>query len=86
MGTELERRRGQLRLRVRAFSLRSWLGGMAWLVWDPFDALFRRWRADRVWSDLAAGRISHARAAKELADVAQRQRQEDSTPEPSLMP
>jgi len=86
VGTELERRRTQLQIRVHTFSLRSWLGGMAWLVWDPFDALFRRWRTDRIWADLATSRISHARAARELADVAQRQRQEDSTPEPSLMP
>ena len=83
---ELERRRAQLEVRARHFSLRSWLGDMAWLVWDPIDALYRRWRSDRVWNDLATARISHVRAARELAKVAQRQRHEDSTPEPGLLP
>ncbi len=85
VSTELERRRSLLEIRERVFSLRAWLGAMAWLIWDPADALFRRWRADRIWRDLAAGRISHARAARELTRVAQRQRVEDAAPEAGLM-
>jgi poly-gamma-glutamate synthase PgsB/CapB len=83
---ELERRRGQLEIRERVFSLGSWLRDLVWLFWDPMDALYRRWRSDRIWQDLASGRISHARAARELARVAQRQRVEDSAAEPSLLP
>ncbi len=83
---ELERRRELLEIRESTFSLRSWLGHAAWLLWDPFDALLRRWQTDRIWSDLANARISHARAARELARVAQRQRVEDSSAEPSLVP
>ncbi len=86
VGSELERRRTQLQMRVQTFSLRSWVVDMAWLVWDPFDALFRRWHADRIWRDLAATRISHARAARELAKIAQRQRHEDASPETGLLP
>jgi poly-gamma-glutamate synthase PgsB/CapB len=33
---------------------------------DPFQGIFRRWRADRIVADLAAGRVSHARAREEL--------------------
>ena len=83
--SELERRRSQLDVRESAFSLGSWVSNMAWLIWDPADALYRRWRTDRIWQDLSCGRISHARAARELTRVAQRQRVEDSVAEPSLL-
>jgi poly-gamma-glutamate synthase PgsB/CapB len=83
---EIERRRDQLTLRERRFSIGSWVGEMAWLLWDPFDALLRRWQSDRVWGDLATGRISHGRAARELARIAQRQRTEDSAAAPTLVP
>jgi hypothetical protein len=83
---EIERRRDQLTLRERRFSIGSWVGEMAWLLWDPFDALLRRWQSDRVWGDLATGRISHGRAARELARIAQRQRTEDSAADPTLVP
>ena len=33
---------------------------------DPFLGIVRRWRADRILDDLAARRISHARAREEL--------------------
>jgi poly-gamma-glutamate synthase PgsB/CapB len=84
--SELERRRAQLQQREAVFSLMGWLQNTAWLVWDPFDALLRRWRADRIWLDLTAQRISHARAARELSLVSQRQRVEDSAPEPAMLP
>ncbi len=83
--TELARRRSQLEIRERVFSLQAWAKDTAWLVWDPFDALLRRWKADRVWNDLANARISHARASRELSLIAQRQRVDDAAPETGMM-
>ena len=40
---------------------------------DPIDSVRRRRRADRVVGDLIAHRISHARAAKEMRALYDRQ-------------
>jgi hypothetical protein len=86
METEIERRRGLLEERARVFSARAWLARNAWAVWDPFDALLRRWQSDRIWADLAAHRISNARAAHQLAAIAGRQRADDSSGDSSMLP
>jgi hypothetical protein len=83
---ELERRRGRRAGLIGRLSLRSRLGQALWGLWDPFDALWRRWVSDRIWSDLAQQRISHARAARELARLAARQRGEDSSTDAGLVP
>jgi poly-gamma-glutamate synthase PgsB/CapB len=41
---------------------------------DPFDAIWRRYRADRLMRLLAAGRISHPRMATEMRDITKRQK------------
>lgn len=43
-------------------------------VIDPFDAILRRRRADRVYADLGAGRISHRDAADLLRGLTKRQK------------
>ncbi len=84
--TELERRQDLLEARARVFSAKEWLTRSAWLLWDPFDALLRRWQSDRVWTDLSANRISNANAARQLARIASRQRTDDSAGDASLLP
>lgn len=42
------------------------------MLWDPLDAILRRYDADRLFADLSAGRISHARAAVELRLLTER--------------
>ncbi len=41
---------------------------------DPFDAVLRRWRADRIYRDLVAKRISHPAAQRELYRLVKRQK------------
>jgi hypothetical protein len=43
-------------------------------LWDPFDAIWRRGRADQVFRRLAAFRISHARAQQVLQALTARQK------------
>jgi poly-gamma-glutamate synthase PgsB/CapB len=51
-------------------SLRKWLKQ----AFDPADAILRRWTADALFEDLVAGRISHAKAVRELAALTERGR------------
>jgi len=82
---ELETRRELASRRAPVVSLKDRLFSWGWMVVDPFDALFRRWRSDRIWTDLAAQRISHARAARELARITDRQRGEVVSGDADLM-
>ena len=83
---ELQRRRGLCSGGIGRSSLRYRLLHALWGLWDPFDALWRRWTSDRIWEDLAQRRISHTRAARELARLAGRQRGEDSSQDAALVP
>ncbi len=83
---ELARRRQALATRQATFSPGAWIKEGLWSLWDPFDAIIRRWRSDRIWSDLTNQRISHDRAARELARIAVRQRGDDSPDDPAMLP
>ncbi|MFH1466614.1 MAG: hypothetical protein ABIO70_19670 [Pseudomonadota bacterium] len=83
---EIERRRAEVGRGGGGRALRGGLLQWLWSLWDPFDALLRRWTSDRIWSDLAHQRISHPRAARELARIAARQRGEDSSKDAALVP
>jgi gamma-polyglutamate synthase len=43
-------------------------------VLDPLDGVWRRWRSQQVFDDLAAGRVSHARAQEILRALTYRQK------------
>ncbi|WP_338848905.1 hypothetical protein V8J88_08175 [Massilia sp. W12] len=74
---QLNVRMQEVRAAMGAQAAASWQETLcAWLEsWlDAPDAILRRRRANRIYTDLAAERISHARAARELQDLTQRQK------------
>lgn len=73
----LDRQMIEVRARMtvtRASGFSAWLVGIAEAVLDAGDAVRRRKKADRIYADMVAERISHERAARELKKLNSRQK------------
>jgi poly-gamma-glutamate synthase PgsB/CapB len=73
----LQKAMEQVRQRMGAKAQSGWLEKVCGALegfFDAGDAVRRRRKANRIYADLANGRISHARAAIELQDLTQRQK------------